>query len=132
MAQHEKSALEVAKFLETHEKCQKVRYPGLETHPQYKLAKKQMSGFSGVVSFELKGDYSQIKKFLGGLKVIILAESLGGVESLINHPEKMTHASVPEQDRERLGINENLLRLSVGIESPYDLISDLKQALSFS
>ena len=129
MAQHEKTALEVAKYLEHNEKCRNVRYPGLESHPQHALAKKQMSGFSGIISFEVQGNYEQIKKFLAELKIIILAESLGGVESLINHPEKMTHASVPEKDRERLGIHQNLLRLSVGIEDPNDLIADLKQAL---
>ena len=128
MAQHEKSALSVAQFLASHEKCQRVLYPGLETHPQYDLARKQMKGFSGMVSFELKGDYGNVKSFLKGLRLVILAESLGGVETLINHPEKMTHASVPKEDRKKLGINSNLLRLSVGIESPEDIIQDIKTA----
>lgn len=130
MAQHEKSAMEVAKFLSNHSQCKNVLYPGLETHPQFDLAKRQMKGFSGMISFELKGPYTSVKKFLSELRLVILAESLGGVESLINHPEKMTHASVPEEDRKKLGINANLLRLSVGIESGKDIIADLKQAFS--
>lgn len=130
MAQHEKSAMEVAKFLAQHEKCEKVLYPGLESHPQFELAKNQMKGFSGMISFELKDGYGAVTKFLSQLKLIILAESLGGVESLINHPEKMTHASVPEEERKKLGINSKLLRLSVGIESPLDIIEDLKRALN--
>lgn len=130
MAQHEKTASEVAKFLAQEQKCDRVLYPGLESHPQHSLAKKQMKGFSGMVSFELKGNFSAVTRFLSSLKVILLAESLGGVESLINHPEKMTHASVPEEDRKKLGIHENLLRLSVGIEDAGDLIKDLEGAFA--
>lgn len=130
MAQHEKTALKVAQFLAQEKKCEKVLYPGLETHPQHILAKKQMKGFSGMISFELKGNLSVVTRFLSSLKVIILAESLGGVESLINHPEKMTHASVPEEDRRKLGIHERLLRLSVGIEDAKDIINDLERGFA--
>jgi cystathionine beta-lyase/cystathionine gamma-synthase len=130
MEQHEKNAIQVAQFLEQHKSISKVYFPGLKSHPQYDLAKSQMSGFSGMVSFDLKGDYQSVLNFLKKLKVFALAESLGGVESLINHPEKMTHASVPPDLRKKLGINSNLLRLSVGIESANDLIKDLEQALS--
>lgn len=129
MVQHEKNALRVAQFLETHPKILKVLYPGLESHPQHTLAKRQMSGFSGMVSFYLDGDFEQTSAFLARLKIFLLAESLGGVESLINHPERMTHASVPKETREKLGIGPNLLRLSCGIEDADDLIADLKQAL---
>lgn len=130
MAQHEKNAMEVAKFLESHPRVEKTLYPGLESHPQHALAKEQMSGFSGMVSFYLKGNYEDTKRFLAKLKVFLLAESLGGVESLVNHPELMTHASVPEEMRRKLGISPNLVRLSVGIEAADDLIADLKQALA--
>jgi cystathionine beta-lyase/cystathionine gamma-synthase len=130
MEQHEKNAIQVAQFLEQHKSISKVYFPGLKSHPQYDLAKSQMSGFSGMVSFDLKGDYQSVLDFLKKLKVFALAESLGGVESLINHPEKMTHASVPPDLRKKLGINSNLLRLSVGIESASDLVKDLEQALS--
>jgi cystathionine beta-lyase/cystathionine gamma-synthase len=129
MVQHEKNALRVAQFLETHPKVLKVLYPGLESHPQHALAKRQMSGFSGMVSFYLNGDFDQTSAFVSRLKIFLLAESLGGVESLINHPERMTHASVPKETREKLGIGPNLLRLSCGIEDADDLIADLKQAL---
>lgn len=129
MEQHEKNAIQVAQFLEQHKSISKVYFPGLTSHPQYDLARSQMSGFSGMVSFDLKGDYQSVLDFLKKLKVFALAESLGGVESLINHPEKMTHASVPPDLRKKLGINSNLLRLSVGIESPSDLVKDLEQAL---
>ena len=129
MKQHQSNALEVAHFLSSHAKIEKVIYPGLENHPQHELAKKQMQGFSGIVSFVYKGDYSELITFCKKLKLIYLAESLGGVESLINHPEQMTHASVPEALRRKLGINAKLLRLSVGIESSKDIISDLEQAL---
>ena len=130
MEQHAKNAQAVAEFLEGHKKVKRVHYPGLKSHPQYELAKKQMSGFSGMVSFDLNGTYDDVLKFLKKLKVFALAESLGGVESLVNHPEKMTHASVPEELRKKLGIGPTLLRLSVGIEDVSDLIADLEQALS--
>lgn len=130
MQQHNKNAMLVAQFLESHKKVQAVYYPGLVSHPQHALAKEQMSGFSGMVSFDLKGSYDEVVRFLQNLKVFALAESLGGVESLVNHPEKMTHASVPEALRKQLGIGPNLVRLSVGIESADDLIEDLQQALA--
>jgi cystathionine beta-lyase/cystathionine gamma-synthase len=130
MERHEKNAIKVAEFLESHKNVRSVYFPGLKSHPQYDLARSQMGGFSGMVSFDLKGDYSHVLNFLEKLQVFTLAESLGGVESLVNHPEKMTHASVPEDLRRKLGINSNLLRLSVGIESEDDLIADLDRALS--
>jgi cystathionine beta-lyase/cystathionine gamma-synthase len=130
MEQHAKNSQAVAEFLERHKKIKKVYYPGLKSHPQHALAKEQMSGFSGMVSFDLNGSYDDVVRFVKGLKVFALAESLGGVESLINHPEKMTHASVPEELRRKLGIGPTLLRLSVGIEDVTDLIADLEQALN--
>jgi cystathionine beta-lyase/cystathionine gamma-synthase len=129
MMQHEKNGLEVARFLENHPKVQRVLYPGLESHPQHALAKRQMSGFSGMVSFYLDGDFDKTCQFISRLKLFLLAESLGGVESLVNHPERMTHASVPAETRKKLGIGPNLVRLSCGIEAAEDLIGDLQQAL---
>ena len=130
MEAHAKNALKVASFLESHPNIEKVYYPGLPSHPQHGLAKKQQSGFSGMVSFVLKGSFDDVKKFMDRLKLFELAESLGGVESLINHPELMTHASVPEPLRKKLGIGPNLIRLSCGIEDSQDLIADLEQAFS--
>ncbi len=130
MEKHEQNSLKVAKFLAEHKKVDSVFYPGLPSHPQHELARKQMRGFSGMVSFNLKGSYDDVVTFLQRLKVFELAESLGGVESLVNHPEKMTHASVPEPMRRQLGIGPNLIRLSCGIESGDDLVADLDQALS--
>jgi len=130
MEQHAKNSQQVAEFLAGHKKVKKVHYPGLKTHPQHELAKRQMSGFSGMVSFDMNGTYDDVVKFLKKLKVFTLAESLGGVESLVNHPEKMTHASVPEELRKKLGIGPTMLRLSVGIEDVSDLVADLEQALA--
>lgn len=130
MEKHEENALKVAKFLSSHSKVASVYYPGLESHPQYALAKKQMNGFSGMVSFDHAGSYDDVVRFTQKAKVFALAESLGGVESLINHPEQMTHASVPEDLRKKLGIGPNLIRLSIGIENADDLINDLDEALS--
>lgn len=129
MVQHDINARAVAEFLAEHPKVQKVFFPGLKSHPQHELAKRQMSGFSGMVSLDLKGNYNDVVKFISRLKIFCLAESLGAVESLVNHPEKMTHASVPEDMRKKLGIGPTLIRLSVGIESKTDLIEDLRQAL---
>jgi cystathionine beta-lyase/cystathionine gamma-synthase len=129
MAQHAKNAQAGAEFLEGHPKIRATYYPGLPAHPQHELAKSQMCGFSGVVSCDIDGDLEAATRFTQALNIFTLAESLGGVESLINHPEQMTHASVPEELRRELGIGESLLRLSVGIESSDDLISDLAQAL---
>ena len=107
-----------------------VMYPGLASHPQHQLAKQQMRGFSGIVSARLDGDFEQVAKFMQTLHLFALAESLGGVESLVNHPESMTHASVPEELRKSLGISSNLLRFSVGIEDAEDLVGDINQALA--
>jgi cystathionine beta-lyase/cystathionine gamma-synthase len=130
MEQHAKNSQQIAEFLAGHKKVKKVHYPGLKCHPQHELAKRQMSGFSGMVSFDMNGTYDDVVKFLKKLKVFALAESLGGVESLVNHPEKMTHASVPEELRKKLGIGPTMLRLSVGIEDITDLVADLEQALA--
>ena len=131
MDKHASNAQAVAEYLNNHPKVKAVYYPGLPDHPQHDLAQRQMSGFSGVVSMDIDGDLAAATRFCQQLKIFILAESLGGVESLINHPEQMTHASVPEALRRELGIGESLLRLSVGIESADDLIADLAQALEY-
>ena len=130
MRQHCQSAMEIAEHLEAHPKIEKVYYPGLASHPQHALAKMQMSGFGGMVSVVLKGGLSQATRFLENCHLFALAESLGGVESLIEHPAIMTHASVPEDQREELGINDSLVRLSVGVEDTADLIAELDHALS--
>ena len=129
MERHAKNALAVAEFLSAHEKVAAVYYPGLPSHPQHQLARKQMTGFSGMLSFELKGGEQEAKKFLRNLHLFALAESLGGVESLIEHPGTMTHASVPKTECRKLGITESLIRTSVGIENAEDLIADLDRAL---
>lgn len=130
MKQHQENALKIAKFLEGHPAIEKVIYPGLTSHPQYKLAKSQMSGFGGMITFFIKGDLKKAKKVVSKTELFALAESLGGVESLIEHPAIMTHASVAKDVREQLGISDTLIRISVGIEDVEDLIQDLKQALS--
>ena len=130
MKKHEENAMKIAEFLEKHPKIKKVNYPGLKSHPQHDLAKKQMSGFGGMISFEVNGDKEATKKIIESTKLFALAESLGGVESLINHPFTMTHVGVPLEHKARLGIVENLIRLSVGIENTNDLIEDLKKALA--
>ena len=128
MQRHEENAKKVALFLESHPKVETVLYPGLKSHPQHKIAKKQMNGFGGMITFYIKGGLQQSRKFLERVKLFALAESLGGVESLIEHPAIMTHASVPKEIREQIGISDNLIRLSVGIEDVDDLIADLEQA----
>jgi cystathionine gamma-lyase len=128
MKAHEENAMKVAQFLETQKLAEKVLYPGLSSHPQYALAKKQMNGFGGMITFTLRGGLTAARKFLENVRVFSLAESLGGVESLIEHPGIMTHASVPEENRRALGIDDGLIRLSVGIEDIDDLIADLSQA----
>lgn len=128
MKQHQENAMLIAEYLESHRKVSTVWYPGLKSHPDHQLACEQMRGFSGMMSFNLDGSYDDVVTFLQSLKIFALAESLGGVESLVNHPEKMTHASVPPELRKKLGIGPNLIRLSVGIESVQDLISDLQHA----
>lgn len=129
MERHNKNGMEVAKFLSKHKKIKRVMYPGLENDPNYKIAKKQMSGFGGIVSIEIDTDIAGIKKFLNNLAIFTLAESLGGVESLIEHPGIMTHASIDKKIRDDLGITDGLLRLSVGIEDIEDIINSLTRAL---
>ncbi len=130
MERHNKNGLEIAKWLEQQESVTQVIYPGLESHPQHELAASQMGGFSGMVSLFLDGDLARCRRFLEALNLFTLAESLGGVESLVNHPAIMTHASLPAERREELGIADNFIRLSVGVESVGDLIADLEQALA--
>lgn len=130
MKAHEQNALQLASFLEGHPKVEKVLYPGLRSHPQHELAKEQMSGFGGMITLYLKGGLSESRRFLERVKLFTLAESLGGVESLIEHPAIMTHASVPKEQRDQLGISDSLVRLSVGIESYQDLEDDLLAALA--
>jgi len=130
MERHAKNALKIAQFLENHPKVRKVIYPGLKSHPQHELAKKQMTGFGGIVTFFIKGGLEAARKFLERVKVFSLAESLGGVESLIEHPAIMTHASLPKEVREKIGISDELIRVSVGIENIDDLIDDLKNAVA--
>lgn len=128
---HSENGMKVARFLENHPAVDKVIYPGLESHPQYELAKSQMKDFGGMVSFTFKsGKKEDAIKFLEKVKVFTLAESLGGVESLANHPALMTHASIPAEKRAELGITDDLVRLSVGIEDAEDLIADLERAFS--
>jgi len=129
MERHCASALAIAKWLEQDERVDSVLYPGLESHPQHALAKKQMPGFGGIVTFFIKGDLDSARRFLEKCQVFSLAESLGGVESLVDHPAIMTHASVPSRERAKLGISDTLIRLSVGIEAVDDLIADLDHAL---
>jgi cystathionine gamma-lyase len=128
MKAHQENAMKVAKYLEGHPKVESVIYPGLKSHPQHRMAKKQMKGFGGMITFYLKGNLKASERFLKRVNMFALAESLGGVESLIEHPAIMTHASVPKATREELGIKDNLIRLSVGIEDVNDLIADLEQA----
>jgi cystathionine gamma-lyase len=130
MRQHEENAMAIAEFLESHEAVTRVLYPGLESHPQHELAARQQSGFGGVLSFELDTDLDGTAAFLGRLHEFPLAVSLGGVESLIEHPATMTHSPLSPTERERLGISDSFLRLSVGVEHVDDLLSDLEAALS--
>jgi cystathionine gamma-lyase len=130
MERHCDNALKIARHLEGHPKIARVIYPGLESHPQHALAKRQMAAFGGIVTVILKGDLSGTRRFLERTQLFTLAESLGGVESLIEHPAIMTHASIPAETRERIGISDSLVRLSVGVEDADDLIADLDQALA--
>ena len=127
MEKHSQNAQKIAEYLSANPKVEKVNYPGLRSHPQHELARQQMSGFGGVLSFYVK-ESMDVKGFLRNLKIIALAESLGGVESLISQPASMTHAALAKQERKRIGITDNLLRLSVGIEDAEDLKADLEQA----
>jgi cystathionine gamma-lyase len=129
MRTHETNAIQVAQFLAQHEKVEAVLYPGLSSHPQHALAQRQMRGFGGMITFFLKGGLAESRAFLESVELFALAESLGGVESLIEHPAIMTHASIPEAERLKIGITHNLIRLSVGIEDVEDLIRDLDAAL---
>lgn len=129
MQQHERNALAIASFLEKHPLVKRVYYPGLKSHPSHAIAKKQMRGFGGMVSAEINLPFEEITKLISSFKYFALAESLGGVESLVNHPVTMTHASIPIEERERMGISDGLLRFSIGIEDSEDLINDLDQAL---
>ncbi|GAB3322813.1 cystathionine gamma-synthase [Larkinella ripae] len=130
MQRHGENALKVAQYLSQHPKVGQVNYPGLENHPQHELAKRQMRGFGGMVSFELRGDsLPEAVRVMESFRVFSLGESLGGVESLCTHPASMTHASIPKEEREKNGLNDTLIRLSVGIEDVEDLIQDLEQAI---
>ncbi|MBI5093596.1 MAG: PLP-dependent transferase [Candidatus Hydrogenedentes bacterium] len=128
MEEHNKNALAIAHWLEKHPKVAAVLHPGLESHPQHALAKKQLKGYGGTFSFRVKGGQEEAFRLLSSLKIFTLAESLGGVESLIEHPWTMTHISMPEEVRRSIGITGDLIRISVGIEDAKDLIADLEQA----
>ncbi len=130
MQRHCENGEKVANFLKQHPKVESVYWCGFEDHPGYATAKKQMRGFGGMMSFVVKGDdVNEAKRILSSTKIFALAESLGGVESLINHPATMTHASIPREERLKVGLKDSLIRLSVGVEDADDLIEDLKQAI---
>jgi len=129
MQKHDESGRVVAKFLANHKKVKKVFYPGLADHPQHELAKKQMSGFGAMISFET-GSLANANKLLRKVRVCSLGESLGGVETLISHPATMTHAALGEKGRREIGITDGLVRISVGIEEVEDILEDLDQALA--
>ena len=130
MQAHARNALAVARFLDAHDRVRRTIYPGLESHPQHALACRQMTGFGGMASMELAGGLEGAKRFIERLALFTLAESLGGVESLVEHPATMTHVSLPAERRRHLGIDDGLIRLSVGIEAQADLLDDLDQALA--
>ena len=129
MERHASNAQAVAEFLESHPQVEKITYPGLKSHPQYGVAKEQMDGFSGMISFELKGGINAGTTVMNNVKLCSLAESLGAVETMITHPATMTHVDVPAEERHARGLSDGLVRISVGIEDPDDIIDDLKQAL---
>ncbi len=129
MREHQESALYLAHILEAHPAVERVYYPGLTSHPQHELAKRQMRGFGGMISFEVKGGFPAVERLISRLKLFVLAESLGGVESLLCYPPRMTHASVAPEERARRGIHDNLVRLSVGLEAASDLEADLLEGL---
>ena len=129
MSRHSDNAQIVAEFLESHPKVSKVAYPGLPSHPQHEIAKRQMDGFSGMMCFELEGGILAGKLLMNSVELCALAESLGAVETMITHPASMTHADVPEEERHARGLTDGLVRLSVGIEDPEDIVDDLKMAL---
>nr|MBA2411929.1 PLP-dependent transferase [Burkholderiaceae bacterium] len=130
MQRHCENALALAQWLEAQPKVKRVRYPGLPSHPQHALARKQMHGYGGMISIDLASDLAGTRRFLERCEIFALAESLGGVESLIEHPAIMTHATIPPSQRAALGIGDNLVRLSVGVENIDDLRLDLSQALA--
>ncbi|MCA9523677.1 MAG: PLP-dependent transferase, partial [Myxococcales bacterium] len=130
MERHNENASRIAAYLEQHPRVRRVIYPGLASHPQHALAARQMTGFGGMVTAILDGDLEQARTFLASVRVFTLAESLGGVESLIEHPGIMTHASIPADRRAALGIDDALVRLSVGIEHVDDLLADIEHALA--
>jgi cystathionine beta-lyase len=130
MQRHCENGKAIAQYLANHPKIEKVYWPGFEDHPNHAIAKEQMHDFGGMISFVTKGnDYNEAIRIVENLKQITLAERLGGVESLIGHPASMTHASIPKEEREKTGVVDSLIRLSVGIEDIDDLIADLKQAI---
>jgi cystathionine gamma-lyase len=129
MARHADNAMAVARYLQDHPKVERVIYPGLPSHPQHELAARQMDGYGGIVTFVVQGGFAGAKRFMERLQVFACAESLGGVESLADHPTIMTHAAIPAAQREALGIVDGLIRLSVGIEHEADLLADVEQAL---
>ena len=129
MHRHASNAQAVAEFLESHPQIEKITYPGLKSHPQYGVAKEQMDGFSGMISFELEGGIPAGTTVMNNVKLCSLAESLGAVETMITHPASMTHVDVPAEERHARGLTDGLVRISVGIEDPDDIIDDLKQAL---
>lgn len=130
MERHAGNAMKIAQFLENHPKVRRVIYPGLRSHPQHELARKQMAGFGGMLTFFIKGGIDAARRFLERVKIFSLAESLGGVESLIEHPAIMTHASLPKEIREKGGISDELIRVSVGLENVDDLIEDIENAFT--
>tara|TARA_Y100000996_G_scaffold127905_1_gene97024 strand:+ start:785 stop:1927 length:1143 start_codon:yes stop_codon:yes gene_type:complete len=129
MQRHNENAQEIAEFLENHPKVSRVSYPGLKSHPGHEIAKQQMNGYSGMISFELSGGIPAGKHLMNNVKLCFLAESLGAVETMITHPATMTHADVPAEERHARGLTDGLVRLSVGIEDKQDIIDDLEQAL---
>lgn len=130
MQKHEENAMAIAEYLQTHPKVIKVYYPGLKGHINHDIAKKQMRGFGGIVSVEFDLSLEQTKNFISSFEIFSLAESLGGVESLVDHPVSMTHASIPKEEREKIGLNDGLIRFSVGVESKKDLINDIDLAFN--
>jgi cystathionine gamma-lyase/cystathionine beta-lyase len=131
MKAHCENGIQIANFLKNHPAIEKVYWPGFEDHPNHEIAKKQMRGFGGMISIVLKdADMQKTFEIASSFKVFTLAESLGGVESLVNHPATMTHASIPKEEREKAGVVDNLLRLSVGVEDVEDLLADLKNVFS--
>ena len=130
MQRHCENARVIANYLKKHDKVDNVYWPGFENHPNHNIAKSQMNDFGGMISFTVKGNFDLVKRITSSFKVFTLAESLGGVESLVNHPATMTHASIPKEERDKIGITDNLIRLSVGIEDSADLIKDLDKAIN--